>query len=169
MTFKDNWNFSEQHINNVKAILKENAFHIVSVEVATPDEDMKQSTDLKVVVTSGDIAVRIRRPYYDFRDITIRAYNKGRKTEIHKLRDGCADWYLYAWTNDEGGFADWVLLDINKMRDAGLFHENRNIQMNKDKTTGFVAYGLPEIYAVGGVVVYDGKGVSSKIQPPLFV
>jgi hypothetical protein len=151
MTFKSNWSFSEKYIASIRDILQKNACYIVRVVVATPEEDMKQSTDLKVVVRAGDVAVRVRRKHKTFRDVTIRAYKNGNKTEIHKLREGYGDWYLYAWES-ETGIEEWVLLDINKMREAGLFDEKRPIIMNKDGQSGFVAYSIDEIRKAGALV-----------------
>ena len=133
--------------------------YIVKVEIATPDEDMKQSTDLKVTVTAGDVAVRVRRFNPDFcdkkyHDLTIRAFNEGYKTELDKLQEGFARWYLYAWANVNGGFNDWILVDIDKMRESGLFDTNRKVKMNKDGTTGFVAYNLSELVNVDALVAW---------------
>lgn len=153
MTFKDNWNFSEKYINDVRDILQANAMHIVKIEVATPEEDMKQATDLKIKITAGDVAVRIRRGKYDFRDITIRAYKNGNKTELHKLREGYGDWYLYAWEDkNQDGIAEWVLVDINKAR--SLFNENKEVKMNKDGNSGFVSYSIEEVRATGALVAH---------------
>ena len=150
MTFAKNWDFSEQHIDQIKEILRKNSMYIVNVEVAKPDEDMKQSTDLKVTINSGCVAVRIRRPGYEkYKDITIRAYKNGYKTEIHKLREGFADWYLYAWASHNGTLSDWVLLDINKMRP--LLMEERYLIKNGDGS-GFYAYKIMELIEAGALV-----------------
>jgi hypothetical protein len=151
MSFESNWYFAEKHMNAIRDILQKNACYIVRVDVATPDEDMKQSTDLKVTVKAGAVAVRVRRKDKRFRDVTIRAYKNGNKTEIHKLRDGYGDWYLYAWELESGAL-EWVLLDIGKMRNAGLFGEKRPIIMNKDGQSGFVAYSIDEIKKAGALV-----------------
>lgn len=155
--FSTDWKFSDNNINLVKDILQENAMYIVKVEVATPDQDMKECTDLKVVVTSGDIAVRIRRSSIKFRDLTIRAFKNGNRTEIHKLRDGYGDFYLYAWLGSNGIFDDWILADINIMRDAGLFSEDRFITMNTDGRTGFISYELSELAAIGALLAWRDK------------
>jgi len=156
MNFKDNWNYAERKMEQVKVILKSNAMHIVSIEVATPEEDMKQSTDLKIKVTAGDIAVRVRRPYRDFRDLTIRAYNKGSKTEVHKIREGFGDWYLYAWESEGGKLAEWILVDIDKMRESGLIYQDKEIRMNKDGYTGFVNFSLQELDSINAIIARQG-------------
>lgn len=149
--FRDNWNYSESKMEQVKSILKENAMNIVQIEVASPEDDMKHSTDLKVKVTSGDIAVRVRRPYQNYRDLTIRAFNKGLKTEIHKLRDGYCDWYLYAWENQFGKLKEWMLININILRNSGLLDMNRPVKMNKDGATGFVSFSIRELEGINSV------------------
>ena len=124
--------------------------HIVNIQVATPEDDMKHSTDLKVTVNSGDIAVRIRRDT-GFRDLTIRAKNGNAKTELHKLREGFAQWYLYAWTKN-GKISEWILVSIDAMRAAGLFSESRPVKMNTDGYTGFVCYQFHELENAGALI-----------------
>lgn len=144
MTFQDNWNWQINYLDDVRNILKNQAMNIVDVEIATPEEDLKQCTDMKVKITAGDVAVRIRRENCKYRDITIRAVNKGNRTEIHKLREGYGDWYLYAWTDGQN-IVDWILLDINKFRKSGLLNDGRKITMNPDGVTGFTAYSINEL------------------------
>ena len=150
MTFETNWNFSEKYIPQVRDILKENAMFIVNIEVASPEDDMKHSTDLKVKITAGDVAVRIRRGKYNYRDITIRAFKNGYKTEIHKLREGFGDWYLYAWENKEQTeIVDWALIDINKAR--SLFTDDRQYKKT-DETSGFYTYTFDEFIECDALV-----------------
>jgi hypothetical protein len=149
---KKDFIYAESKIDQVKEILRQNAMKIVKIEAATPDEDMKQSTDLKVNIKGGDVAARVRRPYRTFRDLTIRAYKNGNKTEIDKLREGYADWYLYAWENEFGTLSEWILVDINKMRSSGLLFEQRTVRMNGDGRTGFVTYSIEELVRCGALV-----------------
>lgn len=151
MTFQQNWDWQLKHIEQIKEILKSQAFYIVNIEIATPEEDMKQSTDLKVKITAGDVAVRIRRSDCRFRDLTIRAKIGNSKTEIHKLREGYGDWYLYAWTLQER-VSEWMLVDLNIMRNQGCFDVTRHITMNKDGYTGFVSYSIPELESYSAIV-----------------
>ena len=149
--FKHNWNFQEQYIDQVCNIIKANAMNIVDVSISTPEDDMKRATDLKVTISSGDVAVRIRRSKYNYRDITIRAYKNGYKTELHKLREGYGDFYLYAWENKEQtGIDEYVLFDINKAR--ALFEENKTITMNRDGNSGFVTYTIDAINQQGAII-----------------
>ena len=150
MTFKTNWDWQLKHIEQVKEILRSQSMYIVNIEIATPEEDMKQSTDLKVKITAGDVAVRIRRDI-PWRELTIRAKNGNGKTEIHKLREGFGDWYLYAWTIKDV-ITDWILADINIMRSKHCFDENRPVIINKDGYTGFVTYSINELESYNAIV-----------------
>ena len=164
-SFTKNWKFSEKHMDQIKAILRQLAMHIVKIEVATPDEDMQTATDLKIKITAGDVAVRVRRPNCAFRDITIRSINKGNRTEIHKLRDGYGDWYLYAWT-DESGICEWVLYDIHKMRESGILDQKRSTIPNGDGT-GFYSYSINELSHIGAVIEHHNN-TPPMLQPTLF-
>ena len=144
MTFQENWDWQMNYLEDIRNILKSQSMNIVNVEIATPEEDIKQCTDMKIIIDAGDVAVRIRRDNCKYRDLTIRAKNKDYKTEIHKLREGYGDWYLYAWTQD-GSISEWILVDINILRDSGCFSEDRNIIMNKDGTTGFISFSIQEL------------------------
>ena len=160
MTFQTNWDWQLKQMEDIKDILKSQAIYIIDIEVSTPEEDMKQSTDLKITITTGDIAVRIRRDI-PWRELTIRAFSGGNKTEIHKLRAGYGDWYLYLWTV-KNKISEWILVDINKMREAGLLSEQRPIIMNKDGYTGFVKYTIPELEYHGCLVARNNN---DKIEP----
>jgi len=149
-TFKQNWDWQLQHIEQIKSIIKSQAMHIIKVEVSSPEDDMKHATDLDVQILGGRVAVRIRRDIR-YRDLTIRAVNNGKKTEIHKLREGYGDWYLYAWTT-ENRVSDWILVDISVMRLNNCFTETRPIIMNKDGCTGFVTYSIGELQRFNAVV-----------------
>lgn len=151
--FNKNWDWQLQYIEQVKEIIRSQATHIVNIEIASAENDMEHATDLEVRVTGGNIAVRIRRDI-PWRDLTIRAKNGNARTEIHKLRDGYADWYLYAWTT-ENNISDWLLIDLNAMRSKGCFDESRPVIMNKDGYTGFVKYSLPELKSYNAIVAIN--------------
>jgi len=148
--FNKNWDWQLQYIEQVKEIIRSQAMHIVNIEIASTENDLEHATDLEVHVTGGNIAVRIRRDI-PWRDLTIRAKNGNARTEIHKLRDGYADWYLYAWTT-KNNISDWLLIDLNAMRSKGCFDKNRPITMNKDGYTGFVKYSLQELKSYNAIV-----------------
>ncbi len=148
--FVQNWDWQLQHIEQIKNIIKSQAMHIIKVEVSSPEEDMKHATDLDVQIVGGRVAVRIRRDI-PWRDLTIRAVNGNSKTEIHKLREGYGDWYLYAWTVKDR-VADWIMVDIQAMRAHNCFAESRPIIMNKDGRTGFIKFSIQELRGYNAIV-----------------
>lgn len=156
MNFKQQWDWQLNYIDDVKNIIKKLLPKIVNIKEAEPDDDLNHATDYKIKIDSGDIAIRIRRET-KYRDITIRAFNGGHKTEIDKLRDGNCDWYLYIWTQNNK-IVEWTFLDINKMRIAGLFENSRKITMNKDGRTGFIVYNVHELSKIGAVVAHHKNG-----------
>ena len=151
--FNKNWDWQLQYIEQVKEIIRSQAMHIVNIEIASTENDLEHATDLEVHVTGGNIAVRIRRDI-PWRDLTIRAKNGNARTEIHKLKDGYADWYLYAWTT-ANNISDWLLIDLNVMRSKGCFDESRPVTMNKDGYTAFVKYSLPELERYNAIVAIN--------------
>lgn len=144
--FDTNWAFQESYYDQVIRILKQNAAYFVIVTVASLEEDMKHAKDFDIRIEGGDIAVRIRRPYYTFRDLTIRSYINGYKTEIDKLREGWGRYYLYCWTNDNIRISEWILIDMNKVRELKLL-DNRKEISNKDGRTRFIAIPAQELKA----------------------
>ena len=146
------WEWSDAHLEEVIDILKANSMHMLSIKLATPDEDMSRSTDLVMTVEGGNVAVRVRRQKYHstFRDLTIRAWrSSGVKTELQKIIDGFGRWYLYAWA-DDNGIIDWLLVDLNKLRGSDLF--DRPYIINKDNTTGFIAIKDSELKEAGCLI-----------------
>ena len=99
MDFSKNWDYSQRHIPEMIKIIKQNAMHLLKISIADKEKDTREATDLVFEVDGGTVAVRTRRceeRYY--RDFTIRKLSMwGNKTELDKLREGFAKWYLYAW------------------------------------------------------------------------
>lgn len=148
--FEKNWDFSESHLSDIGKVLQLNFDKIVKIEVAGREDDLKKSTDLKIKVHSGDVAVRIRRNI-PWRELTIRAYCHGYKTEIDKLKEGYADWYLYLWTDASDKICDWILVDIHLMRQFGLLDKDKAIKMNYDGT-GWVAFTQDELNEANAII-----------------
>lgn len=139
----------------VVRILKANAMHLLSIEVASPKEDQSEATDYTIEVRGGTVAVRVRRPNCSYRDLTVRAWRaSGAETELAKLRAGFARWYLYAWATGARIIGDWILVDMNMARADGLLVPDKPIRKNPDGLTGFVSYAVTELNAclVAGVV-----------------
>lgn len=139
-----NREWANRYNEGIKEILKENLMHVISINIAPDAKDMKCATDLIISVNGGDVATRIRRAKYSFRDFTVRSISKHNlKTELNKLREGFANWYLYLWTTDTS-IDEWVLIDLNLVRKSGLLNDGRKSTINKDKT-GFIAIKLWEL------------------------
>ena len=148
------WQWADGHMKAIVDVLQLNAMHLLSIQVASLERDMKKATDLVISVEGGDVAVRIRRPRYRsrFRDLTIRAWREsGVKTERDKLLEGFGDWYLYSWSDGNGGLSDWFLVDLNKLRESGLLKQ-KPVKKNKDGRSGFIAITDRELRAVGCMV-----------------
>ncbi len=146
--FQNNWDFQSRFYKDVMDILQHNAMHFIKIKEADREADMKRATDMIIEVKGGDIAVRIRRPSIKrrtFNDITIRAYKNGFKTEIHKIREGFAKWYLYCWTTKENMIDDYLLIDLDKVRESTLLNDDK-ITMNNDGMSGFLSISIIDLY-----------------------
>lgn len=153
--FKSNFAWQAGLLDSVRAILKQNAMHFVSFEIASDEQDMKQATDMVLRTTSkATISVRCRRGHIAFRDLTIRARSRyGYKTERDKLREGWGDWYLYAW--DTGaGLTDWVLADLHAIRAAHLLERPYVVRPNNDGTA-FIAIPLRDLASAGAITAHS--------------
>jgi hypothetical protein len=100
--------------------------------VPTPNEiDCKQAADL-MIFTARDmmIAARVRKHKYlaSYRyQFTIRAWrDSGATTELAKIVDGWADWFLYAFADAaDQALALWWLIDLHAFR-AALIRNSMN-------------------------------------------
>lgn len=151
-TFKDNWTFQLGFYDTITTILKDNASYFVNVSVATQEQDFKQATDFVVKLDGGDIAVRIRRKYQHYRDLTIRSKNGTYKTELSKIKEGWARYYLYCWQGQDEKIDEWMLVDMNKVRLSNLL-DNRVDKVNKDGRTAFIAIPYYELIKCGCILV----------------
>jgi hypothetical protein len=151
--FEDDFRYQERFYAKVQEILAQNAVHFIRVKVATAAQDMRQATDFVVETDRGDIALRIRREEYSgrYRDWTIRSYKRGNRTELHKILDGWARFYLYCWEGRDGNLFDWVLIDLDKVRECNLL-TGRIETANKDGYTRFIAIPIREVEKAGCLV-----------------
>jgi hypothetical protein len=137
------WRMAKKYQVGIAKILKDNAFIFVKFRLANETEDMQEATDMVIEVEGGTIALRLRETR--FRDFTIRAQTKyGGETEIHKLKKGYGDWYLYAWGDGKDKLEEWILIDLEKLRDSKLLEKEYFTIPNNDGT-GFVAISLDEL------------------------
>lgn len=153
MTFVKNWNFSEKYIPAITEIIKKNSMIVVNIKIASNLDDKQHATDLQVEVSGGNIAVRIRRGKYAYRDLTIRSYYKGYKTELEKLRDGHGDWYLYAWEDAiDDRICEYVLIDLALART--LLFTNLEEKTNRDGSK-FVIITLDQLREYGAIKAHE--------------
>lgn len=159
-SYRNNRSWAEQYTDQVVEILRRNLLHLVAIELADDESDMRRATDMMVCVVGGSVCVRIRRPgYYDrFRDWTIRAVlPSGVPTEIDKLRAGYGDWYLYCWTGLDGRIVDWWLINLEVVRCSGLLLIPRPITFNRDGI-GFISISREELVQAGALVDVGDRG-----------
>lgn len=157
MSFETDKSWTDERQDEVCAIVKKHLDRIISVRVASPDEDTKQATDLVIEVVSGSIAARVRR-HTDFRDWTIRSHRRsGVTTELQKLRAGFARWYLYAWTVATGNIKDYVLIDLDRVRAIGLLDEAWIEQSADCGNTHFISVSVTELRKEKCLVVDNCK------------
>jgi hypothetical protein len=146
----------------VKATLKKLLPHLVELSIAPIEMDTKCATDFTVRLTGGDIAVRLRRPECQFRDLTIRALrDKGVKTELAKIKEGYGSRYFYGWVDSQDKIAEWILVDLNRLRKTSLLE--KPLIANKDKDgksdgTYFIAISLRELCNAKCLIAYHYRG-----------
>lgn len=110
--------------------------YLAEIDIAPAEQDNKQATDYIISPKGSTIAARVRRPDCRYRDLTIRSRRaNGTETELAKLRKGYASRYFYAWTNDSFQIIAWMLIDLDKLRDAGLLEKPWRETANKDPRT----------------------------------
>lgn len=164
-SFDENDKWQRQFWPIIPRILAE--FQVEHVNLASRTEDMKYAIDLKMA--GYNIALRIRSPDWKGRDdVTIRAFNynafvKGHKVEFDKIKKSSKngpDIYLYIWANTYYYVKDlnkyeYIIYDIKKARDAGIFDEvnlDRDLILNKDGDTGFISIKLDKLRECGAIL-----------------
>lgn len=151
------WTWSDGFLPEVRRILGMNALYLLEVAVASAQQDMKQATDMLVTVSGSiAVAVRLRRPVYNHRDLTIRAIrSSGATTELEKIRFGAGDFYLYGWTQGLR-VPEWMLVNLHNLRASGLLNRQWQIIRNKDRRTAFIAIPHTLLKQYGCVVNAEG-------------
>jgi len=141
---KKDWTFADKHLPVIGQVLLDNAIKILEVQLASLDQDLEQATDLLLTVKGGEVAARVREKQYlkRFRDFTIRSRRiSGVKTELQKIRDdNWCQWYLYCWSDDNFGLADWILVDLDMLRNSKLLDGIEELERaNIDDRTWFIS------------------------------
>lgn len=145
--FETNDKFARYFYAQAREILARN---LINIREATDIEDRRSATDMVLVGSDvGSVGLRVRRSIYDYRDFTIRSWNRGLKTEIDKIKEGEPHWYLYGWT--KGTVIDeYILIDMDLFREKQLW-SGRFEHDNKDGATRFIAIPLNELYYAGAL------------------
>ena len=113
--FTTNWSLSLSFIGHAQEIAGREL-----VQVAPLEDDLRRATDL-LVCEGGDLryAVRVRRKgQLRYRDeFTLRSYNRGSRTEIHKIiEDGWGDRIIYGFEGEGGRMSHWFMGDLDLFR-----------------------------------------------------
>lgn len=137
--------WGDSYVSQVTRILMRLLPHLVELSTAPIEMDIKCATDFVVRLKGGNIAVRLRRPDCQFRDLTIRALrDSGNKTELEKIKEGHGFRYFYGWIDKNNIIAEWMLIDLDKVRDMGLLDIERPLIPNFDGTY-FVGIPLADL------------------------
>lgn len=155
------YDWSMQMLPAVSAILQANASVFIRFYAAPAKDDRNNATDmqLRAEVSGSDIAVRLRKASCKHRDLTIRSYSNGNKTELHKLKEGKARWYLYGWESADGSIDSYMIIDLDALRGSGLL-ENRPEIRNKADNTAFVVIPVQELFDRNCLRAYRNLPVS---------
>lgn len=158
--------WEQSHHKTIKKVLKRLGF--TDVRKASPDDDMNHATDFTAELNGKrcHIASRLRRDGNGkWRDLTIRRdtdYGKN-MSELEKIAEGEVDFYFYGWT-DEDRMVDWVLIDMQAMRDRHMLYlpDNVNRNVGRDQKS-FAIWNVDKLWKAGVVVArysvgrYQGK------------
>ena len=121
----------------------------ININPAPMYDDQNLETDV-IMFGTLRIALRVRRGYSStFNDIAIRSQlPSGNRTEVHKIRDGLGDYYLYCWTADDAIITEWMLIDLDKFRE-NMDNCLRIYDHYNDDGSAFNTYSIPEIIESG--------------------
>lgn len=139
MWFNQDYENSLKYMPEVIKTLKCIAGTICDVSLAPIVKDMEDATDIVLKLNSKEIAVRVRMPGVQYRDLTVRSYRKsGKPTELQKIKAGKADLFFYGWGNQNFTLLDWMLVDLSICRTINIF-DCRITKMNLDGSSGFIS------------------------------
>ena len=154
IAFDKSWKFQKHYLPEVEDILREHSYMWVDTRISTKYEDTKEATDVVSINTAIRFAVRIRRWKYllKYKDLTIRSYSQGYKTELKKIKDGAGDFYLYCWENQtRDGICAYWLIDMSALRDSGLL--DRATSRTNNDGTAFITIKEWELKDAGALLV----------------
>ena len=127
-------------------------------------KDMQENTDLLLYEFNClSISLRVRDTKdCIYRDVTIRSFNNGYKTELDKILEGYGNYLLYSWgtVNDEIPLiSEFILVDLD------IFRRNHaqyfiKTQPNYDGVTRFNVYDCKKILTTECCVVANIPSIS---------
>lgn len=161
--------WEESYHTQVISILTSLMPLLAKIKIATPEDDKKRATDFAVEVDRGTVAVRLRRSNCTFRDLTIRSYREnGMKTELAKIKEGYAYRYFYAWTDEHHVIKEWILVDLDRVRDLGLLDTVGPSIPNTDNETHFIAISIRQLEESGCLLAsqLEKKARQVNLNPP---
>lgn len=162
--YADNRAFADSYEETLREIVQNNVGAIAAVEVSGRVADMRAGADFRIIMRSGrDVLSRVRRDVR-YRDFTIRAFAGGSRTELDKLRDGYGGWYVYAWTDESGTICDWILVDLDHLRDSGELDKDRPVKRNRDGRTGFISIPIEDLRRADAVAA-EMRPANAKLSP----
>lgn len=146
--------FLDQQINILNSYLPVLDFNKIKkrdvrIDPAPQFDDQHLATDVLMFGTLR-IALRVRAGKSStFRDIALRSHlRSGAATEIHKIRKGYGDYYLYCWTADGKLITEWILIDLDKFREALEYGLEGDCHINPDGSA-FNTYDIAELVNYG--------------------
>lgn len=130
----------------------------------TPQEDTAHIADAWVdrpEKPSISLGIRMRKPECDEREFTVRLRREGRPTEFAGLRGDqrTYDWYLYLWLPYPTKQLEYVLLDINRMRVAGLFGGREGEWRERVAPGGFETYYAMDVERL----IQEGHALKARV------
>lgn len=147
--------WGDSYVSQVTRILTQLLPYLVEINTASIEMDTKCATDFTIKLKGGNIAVRLRRPDCTFRDLTIRALrDSGTKTELEKIKEGHGFRYFYGWIDENNRIAEWMLVDLDRVRKMGLLNKKREIKPNYDGTY-FIYISIAELNEAGCLIIYQ--------------
>lgn len=115
-------NFKEQQFNILNSYINQLDFNKVknrgvTLSDAPEFDDQNLETDV-ILFGTLRIALRVRSGQSSmYNDIALRSHlPSGYRTELHKIKDGLGDYYLYCWTSDGINITEWILIDLDEFR-----------------------------------------------------
>ena len=133
-----------KYISESFKVINFNKFN--SIKKSTDYEDTHLSFDMSFT-SNFNVSVRIRQnKFKKYQDLTIRSKSENNgKTEIHKIKEGKAQVYFYAYENKERTKLEQInICDVDIIRELYKIKKYKE-QSNKYDNTKFMAFYFKDI------------------------